>query len=62
MSKVLGLKCKECGEVYATAGIHVCELCFGPLEVALDYDHIKSITSREKIENGPISAGTIRAL
>ena len=55
MSKVLGLKCKECGEVYATSGIHVCELCFGPLEVALDYDHIKAVISREKIENGPIS-------
>ena len=55
MSKVLGLKCKECGEVYATGGIHVCELCFGPLEVALDYDYIKSVISREKIENGPIS-------
>lgn len=55
MSKVLGLKCKECGEVYKTEGIHVCDLCFGPLEVDLDYDYIKSIISREKIENGPIS-------
>ncbi len=55
MSKVLGLKCKECGEAYDAGGIHVCELCFGPLEVALDYDYIKSIISRETIENGPIS-------
>ncbi len=55
MSKVLGLKCKECGEVYEDGGIHVCDLCFGPLEVALDYDYIKSIISREKIESGPIS-------
>ena len=55
MSKVLGLKCKECGEVYEAEGIHVCDLCFGPLEVALDYDYIKSIISREKIESGPIS-------
>jgi threonine synthase len=55
MRKVLGLKCKECGEVYEAEGIHVCDLCFGPLEVALDYDYIKSIISREKIESGPIS-------
>ena len=55
MSKVLGLKCKECGEVYEAEGIHVCDLCFGPLEVALNYDYIKSIISREKIESGPIS-------
>ena len=55
MTKVLGLKCKECGEVYEAEGIHVCDLCFGPLEVALDYDYIKSIISREKIESGPIS-------
>ena len=38
MSKVLGLKCKECGEVYEAEGIHVCDLCFGSLEVALAYD------------------------
>ena len=55
MNKVLGLKCKECGEAYEAGGIHVCDLCFGPLEVALDYDYIRSIISREKIERGPLS-------
>lgn len=55
MSKVTGLKCKECGETYKTEGIHVCDLCFGPLEVSLDYNYIRSIISREKIENGPLS-------
>src|SRR5205814_1752743 len=32
-----------------------CEWCFGPLEVAYDYDAIKANTSREKIAAGPLS-------
>ena len=35
MAKALGMKCRECGEMYPVSPIHVCELCFGPLEVAL---------------------------
>jgi len=33
--------------------LHVCEFCFGPLEVAYDYDAIKRSISREKIAAGP---------
>jgi threonine synthase len=33
--------------------LHVCEFCFGPLEVAYDYDAIASIISRERIAAGP---------
>ncbi|MEK7285716.1 MAG: threonine synthase [Nitrospirota bacterium] len=50
-----GLQCKECKKQYKTEAIHVCEFCFGPLEVVYDYDLIKSVISRAKIEQGPKS-------
>jgi len=55
MAKIKGLKCRECGREYPAEPIHVCEFCFGPLEVVYDYDEIKSNISREKIEKGPKS-------
>ncbi len=54
-SRLLGLKCKECGATAEIAPKHVCELCFGPLEVAYDYDQIARLTSRERIARGPYS-------
>ncbi len=54
-SRLLGLKCKECGATSEIAPKHVCELCFGPLEVAYDYAEIGRQTSREKIARGPFS-------
>lgn len=48
---VTGLKCKECGHAYPTAPLHVCEYCFGPLEVQYDYDGIKKALSRSVIES-----------
>src|SRR5262249_37567671 len=50
---VLGLKCRECGKEYPKAALHVCELCFGPLEVAYDYDAIKARLTREAIARRP---------
>ncbi len=55
MAKVLGLRCRECGENYPVAPVHVCELCFGPLEIVYDLDDIKTRISRESIEAGPRS-------
>ena len=55
MAKVKGLRCRECGREYPAEPIHVCEFCFGPLEVVYDYDEIKRNISREKIEKGPKS-------
>ena len=55
MAKVKGLKCRECGREYPAEPIHVCEFCFGPLEVVYDYEEIKRNISREKIEKGPKS-------
>lgn len=51
MSFVKGLKCKECGEEYPKEPLHVCEICFGPLEASYDYDGIKKVLSREVIES-----------
>ena len=36
--RIRGLQCRECGELYPTEARHVCDMCFGPLEVAYDYD------------------------
>jgi threonine synthase len=55
MTKMKALVCRECGKEYPTKAIHVCELCFGPLEVKYDYDGIKKVISRKKIEAGPHS-------
>ncbi|MEK6537532.1 MAG: threonine synthase [Nitrospirota bacterium] len=53
--KIKGLKCRECGKLYPAVALHVCEFCFGPLEVDYNYDEIKKIISRERIESGPKS-------
>jgi threonine synthase len=55
MSHVHGLRCRECGREYEVAPVFTCEWCFGPLEVAYDYDAIRAATSREKIAAGPLS-------
>ncbi len=55
MSKMKALICRECGKEYPTKAIHVCEMCFGPLEVKYNYDEIKKTISRKKIQDGPHS-------
>lgn len=35
-----GLVCRECGALYPEVLIHVCEKCFGPLEVVYDLESI----------------------
>ena len=32
------LRCRECAREYPLEPLHVCEFCFGPLEVSYDYD------------------------
>jgi threonine synthase len=49
MSFVKGLQCRECGQDYPKEPLHVCETCFGPLEIVYDYDAIGKAISREKI-------------
>lgn len=55
MAKILGMRCRECGEDYPVAPVHVCELCFGPLEIVYNLEEIKTKVSRESIEAGPKS-------
>ncbi|MDY6939879.1 MAG: threonine synthase [Cyanobacteriota bacterium] len=49
------LQCKECGAQYELEAKHVCDLCFGPLEVKYDYQTLSQRVSRETIEAGPNS-------
>ncbi|MFQ5432432.1 MAG: threonine synthase [Nitrospinota bacterium] len=51
MGFVTGLRCRECKKEYSKEAIHVCEYCFGPLEVVYDYDSIKKVISRELIQS-----------
>ena len=53
MPYVSGLVCKECGRRFPAEALHVCDYCFGPLEVSYDLDAIKKVISRERIEAGP---------
>ena len=49
------LRCRECGREYPLEPLHVCEFCFGPLEVSYDYDAMHRNITRETIERGPLS-------
>lgn len=62
MTFVKGLKCRECNQDYPKQPVHVCETCFGPLEVVYDYDRIKSSISREKIASRPRNLWRYREL
>ncbi len=53
MSFAKNLRCRECGRIYPLDPAHVCEFCFGPLEVFYDYEGIRRVLSRERIERGP---------
>ena len=48
-SFAIGLECRECGQRYSHSPRHVCDRCFGPLEIQYDYDAIKKFTSRATI-------------
>ncbi len=50
-----GLKCKECSAEYEAKAIHVCEFCFGPLEVNYDFSSLKGRITRQDIQSGPNS-------
>src|SRR5258708_13791597 len=62
MAKLLGLRCRECGAEYELQATHVCEMCFGPLDAVYDYDALKKVVSRERIEAGPKSMWRYRDL
>jgi threonine synthase len=62
LGSVKGLQCRECGQLYPAEAIHVCEMCFGPLEVAYDYDYIGNRVTRESIAAGPKSLWRYKAM
>jgi threonine synthase len=52
---VSGLRCRECGRAYPAEALHVCDYCFGPLEVTYDYERVAATMTRERIASGPRS-------
>jgi threonine synthase len=50
---VSGLRCRECARTFPAEALHVCDFCFGPLEVVYDYEAVRSAISRESIAAGP---------
>jgi threonine synthase len=50
---VTGLRCRECARPYPAEALHVCDYCFGPLEVVYDYDALRATVTREQIAAGP---------
>ncbi|HEY2775693.1 MAG TPA: threonine synthase [Candidatus Binatia bacterium] len=57
-----GLQCRECHEKYPWSPLHVCELCFGPLEVQYDYEGIARTLTRELIASRPRNLWRYREL
>src|SRR4051812_14663523 len=53
MSSLDSLKCKECGEKYPLDARYVCDVCFGPLEVAYDFSGLNGGEAKRRIQGGP---------
>ena len=53
LSRVLELRCRECGRSAEVAPVHVCDFCFAPLEPTYDYDAVAATISRDSIAAGP---------
>jgi threonine synthase len=62
MSFITNLKCRECGQEYPISPVHVCENCFGPLEVGYNYPRIRAAVSRSAIERRPHNLWRYREL
>jgi threonine synthase len=62
MSFIRGLECKECGAGYPVEPRMMCDACFGPVEVAYDYEGMRGVVTRESIDAGPRSLWRYRDL
>jgi threonine synthase len=62
MAYVQGLRCRECGADYPHQPLHVCDQCFGPLEVVYDYAAIRRVLTREVIAARPRNLWRYREL
>src|SRR5438034_4510405 len=47
------LQCKECQAEYPLEARYVCDVCFGPLEVAYDFSGLDAAETRRRIQAGP---------
>ncbi len=52
---ISSLVCRECSREYAVAPQHVCDFCFGPLEIVYDYGAIGASLTRDLIARVPAS-------
>jgi threonine synthase len=59
---VRGLKCRVCGKAYGKEPLNFCTEDFGPLEVDYDYDAIREVLGRSKIELRPPTMWRYREL
>ena len=55
MTYANSLVCRECGNEVDLEPVNACDFCFGPLEVAYDYDRMRGNVTRETIAAGPRS-------
>ncbi len=62
MSYMKGLRCRECSREYPKEALYVCEYCFGPLEVAYDYDGMRGVLTRDSIRSRPQNLWRYREL
>jgi len=49
-SFVKGMKCRLCGKLYPVSPVNFCQDDFGPLEIDYDYESLKGVLTKEKIE------------
>jgi threonine synthase len=56
------LKCRLCGQTYPKQALNFCTEDFGPLEVDYDYEAIREVLSRAKIEKRPFNMWRYREL
>lgn len=53
MGRIDALRCRECGRTHPATAAHVCDFCFGPLEVVYDYPAVAAVMTRERVGAGP---------
>ena len=53
MDFVSGLRCRECARTYPAEALHVCDFCFGPLEVVYDYEAVRAARHPGVHRRGP---------
>jgi threonine synthase len=49
MPEIYQLRCRECGKLWGNTPRSFCEDCFSPLEVAYDYQALKSTACKDKL-------------